>query len=113
MKHGPAVLLWFTFLPAISGAAPPARQWRTYRSPDYGFSIVYPSTFKFLYPFPELDKTFDGMISICPDTTVACFEYAVGDNLRTDFQAAGLTVNILRDRKTEQACNQPERNSDP
>ena len=44
------------------------------------------------------------MIPVCDETAVACFLYN-GDHEGTNLQAAGVSVNVLRDRKTEQDCN--------
>lgn len=111
MKHGLLVLLWFALLSTICNAAPPSKAasgWRTYRSPDYGFSIRYPSTFTFYSGHPDHQETVQSMIPICYDTTVACFEYNAGDNNGTDLQAAGVSVDVLREHKSAQACYQAE-----
>jgi hypothetical protein len=103
-------------LPSVSSASPPvhaAPVWHTYRSPEYGFSIRYPSTFRLYSGHPDYkETTTNAMVPVCEETTVACFEYAVGDNEGTDFQGAGFSVNVLRDRKTEEACYKPEENTD-
>jgi hypothetical protein len=44
------------------------------------------------------------MIPVCDETTVACFLYN-GHHEGTNLQAAGVSVNVLRGRKTEQDCN--------
>jgi hypothetical protein len=76
--------------------------WQTYRSPDYGFTISYPASMKFYAPSGQ-----DGGPgpSICSWETVACFGY-IGRNYEgTNFEAAGLSVNVLRGARTEQDCD--------
>lgn len=98
MKRSCAVLLGFCLLP---GAAADAQsQWHTYQSPDYGFSVRYPSTFKSLSLHPVAQNQEFSMIPICDTTAVACIERPGIRNL----QAAGVSVNILRDNKTADAC---------
>lgn len=60
---------------------------------------------------PDPNEAQLSMIPIC-DATVACFEYNGGDNEGTDFQAAGLSVNVLRGARTEQDCRKTDRGSD-
>jgi hypothetical protein len=111
MKLGPIALLWFAVLPAGSSAVRATTVWRTYHSQDYGFSIRYPSTFIFRPGHPDFSETANAMIPVCDETTVACFEYNVGDNKGTDFQGAGLSINVLRDRTTEEDCYKPQDDS--
>jgi hypothetical protein len=112
MKIGPAALLWFVIFAVNSpvASAQAAPQWRTYRSPYYGFTLRYPSTFAFYTGHPDFEETQMSMFPICDTTTVACVEYSFGAKAHS---AIGLSVNILRDQKTEAACNQPNRKGDP
>src|SRR3954453_14746094 len=76
--------------------------WKTYRSPDYGFKIEYPESMLFYPGHPDHD---------CAITTVACFHYdAHGDEETkgTNFTGASLSVNLLREKRTEQDCNKIE-----
>jgi hypothetical protein len=115
VNHTPIALLTLALIPALSTAAAPpphaASTWSTYRSADYGFSIRYPSSFTFYSSHPDIRQTRLSMFPVCDDTTVACFEYNRGDNKNSDVQAIGLSVNVLRDRKTEQACYLPDQDS--
>jgi hypothetical protein len=112
MKRNPFVLIAFALLPALSTAAPPSRAgWTTYRSEDFGFSIRYPASFTFYSGHPDIQQTRLSMFPVCEDTTVACFEYNRGDNKNSDLQAAGLSVNVLRDRKSQHACIQSDEHS--
>jgi hypothetical protein len=78
--------------------------WQVYHSPDYGFRINYPPSMTFYSGHPDLMETGLSYIPICDYTTVACFEYNGKDYERTNFQAAGVSINVLRDAKTEQDC---------
>jgi hypothetical protein len=78
--------------------------WQTYRSPDYGFSLSYPSDFKVYAGTPSYEEAQHSMIPICERETVACFEYSGGAYKGTRLQAAGVAVNVLRAARTEQQC---------
>jgi hypothetical protein len=103
-------------LAAIAAAAwaSPAkpRGWKTYRSADYGFSIDYPRTMSF-YPGGPVKPPARSMYPICDDTTVACFELSGHALDRTQIQAMGVSVNLLRDIKTDAECNNIETDSQP
>jgi hypothetical protein len=100
---------------SIATAAPRAKipvVWQTYRSPDYGFTIAYPASMSF-YPGHPVEAPEFSMFPICDDTTVACFQYN-GDAIKqTKVQAAGVSVNVLRGRKSEQECNNIDIGSGP
>jgi hypothetical protein len=100
------VLFGCLFLFSTVGGAglPAASRWQVYRSPDYGFTIAYPASLSFYSGHPDLRETQLSMIPVCDETTVACFLYN-GNHEGTNLQAAGVSVNVLRDRKTEQDCN--------
>jgi hypothetical protein len=87
--------------------------WQTYRSPDYGFTIDYPKNMSFYSGHPDLKETQLSFIPICDDTTVACFEYNGSEYEGTNFGAAGLSVNVLRDLRTEQDCDKIDTGSYP
>jgi hypothetical protein len=113
MTPGLLTLVCFALLATTCSAAPLTDAgWKVYRSPDYGFTISYPGNISFYAGHPDLKETQLSMIPICDETTVACFEYN-GNNERTNLEAAGLSVNVLRDRKTEQDCNKIDTGSYP
>ena len=88
----------------VANAVERPTKWHTFRSPDYGFTIDYPSTMAFESGRPVMPSEMS-MFPICDNTTVACFRYN-GDALEHSiFQAIGLSVNVLRDLKTEAECN--------
>jgi len=87
--------------------------WRTYRSPDYGFTIDYPGNTSFYSGHPDPRETQLSFIPICDDTSVACFQYNGSEYEGTNLEAAGLSVNVLRDLKTEQDCERIDTGSSP
>lgn len=87
--------------------------WRTYRSPEYGFTIDYPMNISFYGSHPDRAEMKGSYIPICDQTTVACFEYNGNEYAGTIMEAAGLSVNVLRDLRTEQDCNDIETHSSP
>jgi hypothetical protein len=87
--------------------------WRTYRSPEYGFTMDYPANISFYGSHPDPAEMKGSYIPICDQTTVACFEYNGNEYAGTIMEAAGLSVNVLRDLRTEQDCNDIESHSIP
>lgn len=80
--------------------------WLTYASPDYGLVIQYPENMTFYSGRLEYkDVTLLSMTPVCSWRTIACFAYNGTEYAGTDFQAAGLSVNVLRDRRSESECN--------
>jgi hypothetical protein len=78
--------------------------WRTYSSPEYGFSIDYPANIASLGSHPDPADMKGSYIAICETTTVACFEYSGHDYDGTNLESAGLSVNVLRELRTEKDC---------
>jgi hypothetical protein len=87
--------------------------WRTYRSPEYGFTIDYPANISSYGSHPDPAEMKGSYIPICDQTTVACFEYNGNEYAGTIMEAAGLSVNVLRDLRTEQDCNDIVTHSTP
>lgn len=87
--------------------------WQTYRSPDYGFTIDYPTNMKFYQGHPDYGETTISYIPICDYTTVACFEYNGKEYEGTNFEAAGLSINVLREIRTEHDCDKIDTGSYP
>jgi hypothetical protein len=99
-------LISFAAFSAVCAAAAAPVGWRTYHSPEYGFTVSYPPSFRF-YASGRRDGP-GGYIPICLDTTVACFGYTGTEYEGTNFEAAGIAVNVLRDARTEQECDKPD-----
>jgi hypothetical protein len=78
--------------------------WKTYVSADYGFSVRYPTSLSFYRGDLDYKETQMSYIPICDYTTVACFEYNGMEYKDTTFEAAGFSINVLRDIKTESDC---------
>lgn len=102
-----SLLLCVAMLTTICGpslAATVPAGWRTYRSPDYGFFLAYPKEFTFYPVTPDLKEAQLSYIPICESESVACFEYDGGD-AETSVGPAGLSVNIIREARSEEECN--------
>jgi hypothetical protein len=98
-----ATLLLTVCRASLGANVPPG--WRGYRNPDYGFVIAYPNQFKFYPVSPDLQEAQLSYIPICQSESIACFEYNGDEYESTNFGAAGLSVNILRDARTKKECN--------
>lgn len=99
------ILLFVLSSAAVSAWAAP-EAWPTFRSPDFGFTIQYPDDLPFAPGWP-LPPPQHSMLPICdPRTTVACFQYNGDAFDHTVIQALGVSINVLRDRKTENDCNE-------
>lgn len=93
------------FVAADGCAASTAKRrvgWKTYRSPDYGFTIDYPESMTF-YPGHPVEPPQGAMFPIC-ESTIACFEYNGSAFDGTPTNAAGVSVNIVRGVNTEREC---------
>jgi hypothetical protein len=67
-------------------------------APDYGFTIDYPASMEFRPSHPDRN---------CDITSVACFYFDGSEDVGakgTNLSGASLSVNVLRDRRTEQDC---------
>lgn len=80
--------------------------WRTYRNPDYGFTIAYPPSVK---PVNSArGENTGGSMPLCDDTTIACFAYTGQAYKGTNFQGAGFAINVIRDATSERTCRNLE-----
>ena len=94
-------------LSALCQAAPSkvsSSGWKTYHNKDYGFTISYPKDMAFYSARPDYKETQLSYIPVCEWTTVACFEYNGHEYKGTNFGAAGVSVNVLRDLRTREDC---------
>jgi hypothetical protein len=85
--------------------------WDTYRNPDYGFEIDYPEKISSFGARPDPALMKGSYIPICETTTVACFEYNGKEYEGTNLESAGLSVNVLRQLRTEKDCDTFDENS--
>lgn len=101
------MLLAIVFSLAVVALAAPVQkrheEWKTYRSPDFGFVIAYPESMSFSSEHP-VGPAQGTEFPICDDTTVACFQYNGHELDGTPTHTAGVSVNILRDAKSETEC---------
>ncbi len=84
--------------------------WSVHRSADYGFVIAYPPDFKSYSDLLEAQRSY---IPVCQSESIACFEYNGNEYEGTNFEAAGVSVNILRELRTEKECYKIENVSLP
>jgi hypothetical protein len=85
-------------------AAPKRDGWQTYHSPEYGFAIDYPVRTTF-YSGRPIRPPQISMFPICEDTTVACFHYTGKAFTGRVPEAIGVSVNVLRDIRSQSGCN--------
>lgn len=89
---------------AGASAESKSTKWQTYRSPDYGFTIEYPQSMT-MYPDRPVKAPERSMFPVC-EWTLACFQYNGDAFHNTNVQSMGVSVNVLREMKTEGECNQ-------
>ncbi|MCL5666859.1 MAG: hypothetical protein M1383_03755 [Patescibacteria group bacterium] len=77
--------------------------WNTYASPDkYGFEIKYPNDFGFNTNYDQIKNL--GYIPVCDQTTKACVLYTGDAYKGTNFEDAGVSINIDPSLNTEAKC---------
>jgi hypothetical protein len=59
------------------------------------------------------EVTLSSFIPVCWNSTVACFLYEGNEYSGTNFEGAGLSINVLRDRRSEKDCKTFDRISYP
>ncbi len=88
--------------------------WKTYQSEDYGFTVRYPGDFALWtvrLKYPEAASV--GYIPVCRFEPVACFVYAGHEYDGTNFSGAALSISVLRDKRTDEACADMDLASSP
>ncbi len=106
--HWFAALTLISLAPTICEGAARAQAhagWHTFRSTDYGFTIQYPNDFDD-WPgrFANRENSAQFFMPICSFTTIACFVYSGEAYKGTNFGGAAVSVNVLRDSRTEKSC---------
>lgn len=89
---------------ARKSTAQAQRGWHTYRNPDYGFTIQYPPSIKLLNS--ARGENTGGSAPVCDDTTIACLAYSGAAYKGTNFTGGGIAINVLRDAKSPDQCEQ-------
>ena len=80
--------------------------WKSYSSRDYAFTLQYPKSFTVCAGgLDYCEITSRSYIPVCNDNAVDCFVYDGHEYEGTNFEGAALSVNVLRDRRTEQDCS--------
>lgn len=91
--------------PPVTTAPPadPTAGWTSYKSPDkYSFSFKYPSDFGFNTDVNQVKGL--AYIPVCDDAMVACAYLAGNTYPKTNFDGAGISVNVYPDLKTAVQC---------
>jgi hypothetical protein len=80
--------------------------WKSYSNRDFGFTLQYPKDFTLCAGgFDYCEISSPSYVPVCSDEVVDCFVYTGQKYKGTNFEGAALSVNVLRDRRTEQDCN--------
>src|SRR5690348_4959780 len=72
----------------------------------FGFTVQYAKDFTLCaggFDYCEISSS--SYIPVCSDDVVDCFVYTGQKYKGTNFQGAALSVNVLRDRRSEQDCD--------
>jgi hypothetical protein len=89
--------------PSSTPVSNPGTDENTYVSPSkLGFSIKYPSDFVFSTDYSKVQAL--GYIPVCDQTMVACMFYSGDAYKGTNFEDAGVSVNILSALNTQAKC---------
>jgi hypothetical protein len=88
--------------------------WKSYSNRDFGFTLRYSKDFTVCEGgLDYCEVTFRSYIPVCDDSAVDCFLYTGKEYEGTNFSAAALSVNVLRDKRTEQDCNELDIGQNP
>lgn len=80
--------------------------WKSYSNHDFGFVLQYPKDFTpCAGGLDYCEVSSSSYIPVCSDEVVDCLVYTGREYAGTNFEGAALSVNVLRDRRTEQDCN--------
>jgi hypothetical protein len=96
------------FIAATTGPLPASERaagWQAFQNRDYGFALAFPKHFTNYSSGLDYVEAIRSYIPICHENAVACFIYNGNEYQGTNFESAGLSVSVLRDRRTENACN--------
>lgn len=80
----------------------PTDDWQSYTSAQNDFVIKYPNNFSVSTDINKVRPL--TYIPVCDDTMVSCVYYSGSEYKGTNFDGAGVSVNILSDLNTEGEC---------
>lgn len=109
-------LLWLAGIASAQGKGrqPATSGWRNYNNSDFGFALSYPANLTLnLGGIGYKEASLRSFIPACDPATVACLFFNGHDYEGTNFEAAALSVNILRDFRTDEACSKIDTGSYP
>src|SRR5215469_6174075 len=101
--------LWQTTKPISVPAG-----WKSYTNPDFGFTLQYPKDFTLCAGgLDYCEVTARSYIPVCDDNVLDCLVYTGKEYAGTNFEGAGLSVNVLRDKRTQQECDELDIGQNP
>ncbi len=89
----------FSILPRVQAQSPRASQLKTFTSPDGVFRLAYPNGFVL-----SQGGQSNSYLPVCRENGLACVVYPPARYKGTNFGAAALSVNEVKDAATETAC---------
>ncbi|HJX83624.1 MAG TPA: hypothetical protein VJ723_04700 [Candidatus Angelobacter sp.] len=89
----------FSVLPRVQAQSPRASHLKTFTSPDGVFRLAYPNGF--VLSQGGQSKSY---LPVCQENGLACVVYPPARYKGTNFGAAALSVNEVKDATTETAC---------
>lgn len=88
--------------------------WKSYSDRDFGFTVRYPKDFTVCEGGLDFcEVTSHSYVPVCDDNGVDCFVYTGKEYEGTFISAAALSVNVLRDKRTEQDCDKLDMGQNP
>jgi hypothetical protein len=119
--NGPAdfstVALCLVLIVAVCQAMTPINvvaDWKSYSNRDFGFTLRYSKDFTLCAGgLDYCEVTSRSYVPVCDDNVVDCLVYTGKEYEGTNFEGAALSVNVLRDRRTEQDCNELDIGQNP
>lgn len=87
--------------------------WETYTDDQYGFEFKYPKTLSIYTASDSAKIKLLSFIPVCDtDKSVVCVHYSNENFPGTNFEGAGLAVNIIKDASTKESCDMFSSNED-
>ncbi len=80
-----------------------AANWKTYTNTKYGFEIKYPNDFELYTDVNKMEVL--SYIPVCNPDMAICLYYLKDNQKNTNFEGAGISVDILKDSGTKASCS--------